>query len=48
MSVYRYTIEGILEEHMNFYDFSIQKAKDQGYEFHPRLDARRRTSVRPA
>jgi hypothetical protein len=43
MSVYRYTSGGILEEYMGFRDFSVQKANDQGYEFHPRLLAWPRT-----
>lgn len=37
MDIYQYSADGALEEYMNFRDFSLLKAEDQGYEFHPRL-----------
>ena len=37
MNLYRYSADGELREFMNFRDFSLLKAEDQGYDFHPRL-----------
>nr|WSY50048.1 hypothetical protein OG999_07760 [Streptomyces sp. NBC_00886] len=37
MDLYQYSADGVLREFMNFRDFSLLKAEDQGYEFHPRL-----------
>ncbi|MGJ5833730.1 2OG-Fe(II) oxygenase family protein [Streptomyces ossamyceticus] len=37
MDIYQYSADGTLQEFMNFRDFSLLKAADQGYEFHPRL-----------
>lgn len=37
MAIYQYDADGILTEHRGFRDFSVDKAAQLGYEFHPRL-----------
>ncbi|WOX15315.1 2OG-Fe(II) oxygenase family protein [Streptomyces sp. N50] len=37
MPLYQYTADHVLGEYQGFRDFSVEKAKKLGYEFHPRL-----------
>lgn len=37
MTLYQYSADGVLGEYQGFRDFSVEKARKLGYEFHPRL-----------